>query len=150
MFFLLRRYNSKINNVEYLVKWAGYDVTKSTWVSQDNIFASTYLEDFENEWKSRPKSNKQLHFEVAEKVWVKLKGHQWWPAQIVTSTVHICGHNYLVIYYLDNTFSYVNDYTPSLFTIERFEGNEQKYYGKRNQAAVEEAKAMLDFEPEII
>lgn len=66
----------------------------------------------------------QKHFIVAEKVWVKLRGHQWWPGQIVEYEKVKSGYNYTVIFYLDNTFSYVTDYQPSLMVIQAFEGNQ--------------------------
>jgi len=88
-------------------------------------------------------------FDVGDKVWVKLKGHQWWPSQVIQHTPTQNDKNdYVVIFYGDNTFGFVNDYTPRQFQMETFEKNVDKYRKKVNESAVEEALSMLPDEPE--
>jgi len=159
--FLLKRYNSLQEQCEYLVQWNGYDIHRSTWLAKQDIFAADYLNEFEEEWANRLKERKenpppQTHpsapkqYAVGDKVWVKLKGHQWWPAQIVVHSEIDNGKNdYTVVFYGDNTFAFVNDYDTKDFSIEPFEGaNAARYAKKQNEKAVKEALAMLPNGPE--
>jgi hypothetical protein len=159
--FLLKRYNSLQEQCEYLVQWNGYDIHRSTWLAKQDIFAADYLNEFEEEWANRLKERKenpppQTHpsapkqYAVGDKVWVKLKGHQWWPAQIVVHSEIDNGKNdYTVVFYGDNTFAFVNDYDTKDFSIEPFEGaNAARYVKKQNEKAVKEALAMLPNGPE--
>jgi len=150
--FLLKRYNTATNQCEYLVQWNGYDIHRSAWIVKKDIFAADYLSEFEQEWADmiRDRKNKPENpeIDVGDKVWVKLKGHQWWPAQVVVRTKHGDDKNdYTVVFYGDNTFAFVNDYTTSQFNIEKFEGNVSKFRRKANEKAVKEALSMLAEEP---
>jgi hypothetical protein len=160
--FLLKRYNTNTKQCEYLVQWNGFDIHRSTWLAKHDIFAADYLNEFEEEWSNRLKHKKDpkpsktegeeepVIYEVGDQVWVKLKGHQWWPAQIVVHSEVDNGKNdYTVVFYGDNTFAFVNDYEPKDFTIERFEqSNAAKYIKKQNEKAIKEALAMLSNGPE--
>jgi hypothetical protein len=153
--FLLKRYNTITKQCEYLVQWNGFDIHRSTWLNKSDIFAADYLNEFEEEWLNRLKELSQPRsqsenpetppvYRVGDKVWVKLKGHQWWPAQIVVHSEVDNGKNdYTVVFYGDNTFAFVNDYEKD-FTIETFEASTAgKYQKKQNEKAIKEALAML-------
>jgi len=159
--FLLKRYNSFTKQCEYLVQWNGYDIHRSTWLAKNDIFAADYINEFEEEWANRLKERKEnpplqnhpsvpIQYAVGDKVWVKLKGHQWWPAQIVVHSEIDNGKNdYTVVFYGDNTFAFVNDYDTKDFSIEPFEAaNAAKYMKKQNEKAIKEALAMLPNGPE--
>jgi len=160
--FLLKRYNTLTKQCEYLVQWNGYDIHRSTWLPKGDIFAADYLTEFEEDWTNRqknrssertippPGSTVPIQYEVGDQVWVKLKGHQWWPAQIVIhSEIDNQKNDYTVIFYSDNTFSFINDYETKDFSIEPFDSvNASKYMKKQNEKAIKEALAMLTVEPE--
>jgi len=155
--FLIKRYNSTKKQIEYLVKWVGYDIHRCTWVARKDIFADTYIQLFEKQWEEQQRlkiaESKQYNqtptYSIGDKLWVKLKGHSWWPAQIIQHekpSHHM--NDYTVIFYGDNTFAFVNDYTPKQFLIEPFiEENMGKYKKKTNELAVKEAVSMLCEEP---
>jgi hypothetical protein len=57
-------------------------------------------------------------------------------------------NDYTVVFYGDNTFSFVNDYEKD-FMIELFEDSTaEKYKKKQNEKAIKEALAMLPNDPE--
>jgi len=130
-------------------------------LAKQDIFAADYLNEFEEEWANRLKERKEnshsenhpsspIQYAVGDKVWVKLKGHQWWPAQIVVHSEIDNGKNdYTVVFYGDNTFAFVNDFETKDFSIEPFEAaNADKYMKKQNEKAIKEALAMLPDVPE--
>jgi len=148
--FLLKRYNTLTKQSEYLVQWNGYDIHRSAWIVKKDIFAADYLNEFEQDWlEIIKKRTENGELDVGDRVWVKLKGHQWWPAQVVVRTKPAEDKNdYTVVFYGDNTFAFVNDYTTGQFMIEKFEGNITKFRRKANEKAVKEALSMLQDEPE--
>jgi len=159
--FHLKRYNTLTKQCEYLVQWNGYDIHRSAWIGKKDIFAADYLSDFEETWDELLKkknqdsgnnSGSEVSIDMGDKVWVKLKGHQWWPAQVVVREKVMKGeeekNEYTVVFYGDNTFAFVNDYTPGQFLLEKFDGNVAKFRRKANEKAVQQALAMLPDEPE--
>lgn len=159
--FLLKRYNTNTKQCEYLVHWNGFDIHRSSWLAKHDIFAAEYLNEFEEEWANRLKERKEnppvvtdpkapMQYAVGDKVWVKLKGYQWWPAQIVVrSEIDQNKTDYTVVFYGDNTFAFVNDYDTKDFSIEPFEPSSvEKYVRKQNEKAIKEALAMLPTAPE--
>lgn len=93
-----------------------------------------------------------------QNIWVKLRGifaicfwcfpgHPWWPARVVQSKkVASKQHDYIVIFYGDNTFGFVNDYTPAQFVVEKFE-NPDKHKKKHNIDSVNQVLTLVPDNP---
>jgi len=138
---LLKRYNTDINDVEYLIQWEGYKIFSSSWTSLSDMMCNNTIKKFETSWNKKGTLKAGNSYNVGDKVWVKMGKYPWWPAQIVEIYSEL---EYLVLFYCDYRFAMLGTKSMRKFHMERFVGQEKKYENLENTMAIEEAMAMSD------
>jgi len=145
----LQRYNPQTNEMEYLTQHKGFELHRSIWLSRTALTGSEKLiTAFQTYWNDiKSKASTSNAFSVGQNLWVKLRGHAWWPARVVQCTnVGNNQNDYIVTFYGDNTFGFVNDYTPQDFVLESFEDSD-KHKKSNNLKAVQQAVNLVPEEP---
>jgi len=120
---LLKRYNTDINDVEYLIQWEGYKIFSSSWASLNNMMCNNTIKKFETSWNKKGNIKAGDGYNVGDKVWVKMGKYPWWPAQIVEIYSEL---EYLVLFYCDYRFAMLGTKSMRKFHMERFVGQEKK------------------------
>jgi len=144
----LQRYNPYTKEMEYLIQHKGFEIHRSIWLSRSALVgAEKLIQEFQQYWKEIKSTPVDSGFSVGQNLWLKLRGHAWWPARVVQSKkVGNNRNDYLVTFYGDNTFGFVNDYTVNDFVLEKFE-NADKHKKSSNLKAVQQAVTLLPEDP---
>jgi len=145
----LQRYNPTIKEMEFLTQHKGFDIHRSIWLTRTALTGNEkFISEFQTYWKAVAASKDNSGFPVGQNVWVKLRGHPWWPARVVQSkTVATKQHDYIVTFYGDNTFGFVNDYTPGQFVVEKFD-DPDKHKKSHNLEAIQQVLTLVPDDPE--
>jgi len=151
----LQRYNPQTKEIEYLTQHKGFEIHQSIWLTKSALVgAGNVIAQFQKYWKGVCESQNKIlpdstSFSIGQNLWVKLRGHPWWPARVVQcKKLTHNRHDYVVTFYGDNTFGLVNDYSPQDFSLDSFVEPE-KHKKSNNAEAVQQAVDLVPEPPSV-